>query len=118
MVHPLRLRRRDGALRRAERDAARGERADRAAVPQPRAAVLLHRARRGGNRGAPEVGRRRAHSGCRRTPQHVLAHTERSITEIAYTIGFSDPSNFSRTCARWFGCSPAAYRRRIRQLPT
>ena len=48
----------------------------------------------------------------------ALAHTERSITEIAYTIGFSDPSNFSRTCARWFGCSPAAYRRRIRQLPT
>ncbi|MDO5531366.1 AraC family transcriptional regulator [Sutterella sp.] len=48
----------------------------------------------------------------------ALAHTERTITEIAYTIGFSDPSNFSRTCARWFGCSPAAYRRRIRQLPT
>ena len=48
----------------------------------------------------------------------ALAHTERSITEIAYTIGFSDPSNFSRTCVRWFGCSPAAYRRRIRQLPT
>ena len=48
----------------------------------------------------------------------ALAHTERSITEIAYTIGFSDPSNFSRSCSRWFGCSPAAYRRRIRQLPT
>lgn len=47
-----------------------------------------------------------------------LAHTELSITEIAYTIGFSDPSNFSRTCYRWFGSSPAAYRRRIRQLPT
>lgn len=48
----------------------------------------------------------------------ALAHTELSITEIAYTIGFSDPSNFSRTCCRWFGTSPAAYRRRIRQLPT
>lgn len=48
----------------------------------------------------------------------ALAHTELSITEIAYTIGFSDPSNFSRTCYRWFGASPAAYRRRIRQLPT
>lgn len=48
----------------------------------------------------------------------ALAHTEMTITEIAYTIGFSDPSNFSRTCTRWFGCSPAAYRRRIRQLPT
>ena len=41
--------------------------------------------------------------------QHdALAHTELSITEIAYTIGFSDPSNFSRTCYRWFGASPAA----------
>ena len=39
-------------------------------------------------------------------------------TEIAYNIGFSDPSNFSRTCTRWFGVSPAVYRRRIRQLQT
>lgn len=46
----------------------------------------------------------------------ALAHTEMSITEIAYTIGFSDPSNFSRTCYRWFGTSPSTYRRRIRQL--
>ena len=47
-----------------------------------------------------------------------LAHTENSITEIAYSLGFSDPSNFSRTCYRWFGAAPAAYRRRIRQIPT
>ena len=54
----------------------------------------------------------------RQLAHDALAHTERSITEIAYGLGFSDPSNFSRTCSRWFGASPAVYRRRIRQLPT
>lgn len=52
----------------------------------------------------------------RQMAHDALAHTEMSITEIAYTIGFSDPSNFSRTCYRWFGASPTTYRRRIRQL--
>lgn len=47
-----------------------------------------------------------------------LAHSEMSITEIAYTIGFADPSNFSRSCVRWFGVSPASYRRRIRGVQT
>lgn len=54
----------------------------------------------------------------RQLAHDALAHTELSITEIAYNIGFSDPSNFSRTCTRWFGVSPAVYRRRIRQLQT
>jgi AraC-like DNA-binding protein len=30
-----------------------------------------------------------------------------SPTEIAYTLGFSDPSNFYRACRRWFGIPPA-----------
>lgn len=30
-----------------------------------------------------------------------------SPTEIAYSIGFSDPSNFYRACRRWFGKTPA-----------
>jgi AraC-like DNA-binding protein len=32
-----------------------------------------------------------------------------SITEIAYTLGFSDTSNFSRAFRRWTGHSPRAY---------
>ena len=57
--------------------------------------------------------------GRRRQLTHdALAHTEGSITEIAYTVGFSDPSNFSRSCVRWFGASPAVYRRRIRAVQT
>lgn len=57
--------------------------------------------------------------GRRRQLAHdALAHSEKSITEIAYTIGFADPSNFSRSCVRWFGTSPANYRRRIRGVQT
>lgn len=48
----------------------------------------------------------------------ALAHTELSITEISYNIGFSDLSNFSRKCYTWFGACPAEYRKRIRQLQT
>ncbi len=32
-----------------------------------------------------------------------------SITEIAYLLGFSDPSNFSRAFKRWTGHSPRDY---------
>lgn len=57
--------------------------------------------------------------GRRRQLAHdALAHSEISITEIAYTIGFADPSNFSRSCVRWFGTSPANYRKRIRGITT
>ena len=52
------------------------------------------------------------------SPTIPLAHSEMSITEIAYTIGFADPSNFSRSCVRSFGVSPASYRRRIRGVQT
>ncbi|MBK0369927.1 hybrid sensor histidine kinase/response regulator transcription factor [Flavobacterium agrisoli] len=32
-----------------------------------------------------------------------------SIAEIAYKLGFSEPSNFSRTFSKHFGCSPSKY---------
>ncbi len=37
-----------------------------------------------------------------------------SITEIAYLLGFSDTSNFSRAFRRWTGRSPRAYADRLR----
>ncbi|MFN2166999.1 MAG: AraC family transcriptional regulator, partial [Anaerolineae bacterium] len=33
-----------------------------------------------------------------------------SVTDIAYLLGFSDPSNFARSFRRWTGSSPSAYR--------
>ena len=40
-----------------------------------------------------------------------------SITEIAYLLGFSDTSNFSRAFRRWTGHSPRHYVARSRVLP-
>jgi AraC-like DNA-binding protein len=33
-----------------------------------------------------------------------------AITEIAYLLGFSDASNFTRAFRRWHGVSPRQYR--------
>ncbi|MEE9265906.1 MAG: helix-turn-helix transcriptional regulator, partial [Gammaproteobacteria bacterium] len=41
---------------------------------------------------------------------HYMAETHRSINEITYLLGFSEPSNFSRAFRRWTGKSPSAYR--------
>ena len=41
----------------------------------------------------------------------LLADQERSITEIAYDVGFGDLSNFVRTFRRAAGVSPRAFRR-------
>jgi AraC-like DNA-binding protein len=39
-----------------------------------------------------------------------LGDTRRSIGEITYLLGFSEPSNFTRAFKRWTGKSPAQYR--------
>lgn len=41
---------------------------------------------------------------------HYIAESHRSINEITYLLGFSEPSNFSRAFRRWTGKSPSAYR--------
>jgi hypothetical protein len=40
-----------------------------------------------------------------------LRQTDLSVEAIAERLGYSDTSNFSRTCKRWFGLTP----RQIRQ---
>ena len=57
-------------------------------------------------------------SGKKEMAHDLLAHSETSITEISFLLGFSDPSNFSRACNRWFGSSPQQYRHRALSVVT
>lgn len=41
---------------------------------------------------------------------HYIQYSERTIGEITYLLGFSEPSNFTRAFKRWTGKSPADYR--------
>jgi AraC-like DNA-binding protein len=48
--------------------------------------------------------------------RHQLATTyldqsHLSIKEVAYSLGFNDPSNFSRAFRRWEGMTPKEYRK-------
>jgi AraC-like DNA-binding protein len=47
-----------------------------------------------------------------------MGNSALSITEIAYMLGFSDTSNFSRAFRRWTGHSPRAYVSRLRDVAT
>jgi AraC-like DNA-binding protein len=40
-----------------------------------------------------------------------MRDSRRSIGEITYLLGFSEPSNFTRAFKRWTGLSPAAFRK-------
>ena len=42
-----------------------------------------------------------------------LAQPQRSIVEIAFLLGFSEPSTFSRAFKRWTGTAPAEYRKHV-----
>lgn len=46
----------------------------------------------------------------RELAERLLAQGHLSTTEIAFELGFSDPSNFYRACRRWFGHSPSGLR--------
>ncbi len=41
--------------------------------------------------------------------EELLKNSDLSISQIAYKVGFSEPSNFSRTFSKYFGCSPSQY---------
>lgn len=40
----------------------------------------------------------------------LLAHTNNTVEDIAYSLGFEDASNFSRTFKRWGGQTPSDFR--------
>ena len=40
-----------------------------------------------------------------------LAHTDRSVVEIATELGYANPTSFARSFKKWMGMSPRKYRR-------
>lgn len=46
---------------------------------------------------------------------HYLRHTDKSVKEIAYALGFQESSNFSRVFKKWTGLTPLDYRRGLAQ---
>ncbi|WP_432473973.1 AraC family transcriptional regulator [Amphritea sp. HPY] len=45
--------------------------------------------------------------------RQYLQYSRQSITEIAYSLGFSDPAHLNRAFKRWAGESPTLFRRRF-----
>jgi AraC-like DNA-binding protein len=45
-----------------------------------------------------------------------LAEKEMAICEVAYLLGFSEPSSFHRAFKRWTGTTPKDYRLRLREI--
>ncbi|MFK7734053.1 MAG: AraC family transcriptional regulator ligand-binding domain-containing protein [Pseudomonadales bacterium] len=53
-----------------------------------------------------------------RQAKHFLGNTRMTLAEIAYSIGFSELSAFSRAFKRWTGNTPQEYRTTVRKLIT
>jgi AraC-like DNA-binding protein len=53
----------------------------------------------------------------RRLATELLSDTSLTAAEIAYRLGYEDASNFGKACHRWFGRSPGALRKRLREGP-
>lgn len=49
----------------------------------------------------------------RELAEQYLATPHMTLLEIAYLLGFSEPSNFFRAFRRWFGVTPGEYRERL-----
>ncbi|KAF1053709.1 MAG: HTH-type transcriptional regulator VirS [Stenotrophomonas maltophilia] len=49
----------------------------------------------------------------RQLAEQYLATPRMTLLEIAYLLGFSEPSNFFRAFRRWFGMTPGEYRERL-----
>jgi AraC-like DNA-binding protein len=48
----------------------------------------------------------------RELAEQYLGQVDLTLLEVAYLLGFADPSNFFRAFRRWFGETPGEYRSR------
>jgi AraC-like DNA-binding protein len=53
----------------------------------------------------------------RQLAEQYLGQPRMTLLEIAYLLGFADPSNFFRAFRRWFDVTPGEYRARLGQAP-
>jgi AraC-like DNA-binding protein len=51
----------------------------------------------------------------REVVEHYLGTTQLPLSQLAAVAGYSEQSALTRSCQRWFGSSPSAYRRRERK---
>lgn len=54
----------------------------------------------------------------RQLAEQYLGQPRMTLLEIAYLLGFADPSNFFRAFRRWFDVTPGEYRARLGQVST
>jgi AraC-like DNA-binding protein len=47
----------------------------------------------------------------RQRAEHLLRHTRLPLSHLAHELGYAEHSVLTRSCLRWFGCAPAAYRK-------
>ena len=57
------------------------------------------------------------HCPFRELAEQYLAQPTMTLLEVAYLLGFADPSNFFRAFRRWFGTTPGEYRARAVATP-
>jgi len=54
----------------------------------------------------------------RDTAEHYLRDTDIDLSHLTRELGYTEQSVLTRSCRRWFGIGPAAYRRAARAGPT
>lgn len=42
--------------------------------------------------------------------EHLLRHSDMPLQQLAHDLGYAEHSVLTRSCRRWFGCTPSAYR--------
>jgi AraC-like DNA-binding protein len=47
----------------------------------------------------------------RESAEHYLRATDMSLSHLTHELGYAEQSVLTRSCRRWFGCGPSAYRR-------
>ena len=53
----------------------------------------------------------------RRRAEKLLARSDVTLTDVAFMLGYTESSTFSRKARDWFGVTPRIYRRRLKSEP-